>query len=782
MTIRLTLPKWLLQNEIGLGDAVTRGTAAVGLKPCTPCAQRAERLNQILVATPAADRARADNSRRAILANGNAVMAAVAVQHPLRPGKSEVEHVPRDEGTLESDTDNCCTYTVTLINKRRVRPRWLNCWWLLWLWPWLQAYKVRVTGTTGTTILGADPDEWSQTVALPNSVIWAPGTGGVIAPGDPTDSWIIDNDFLLSLGPVNSNDKTITIEWLGIGGLVLDKFHVRVPCHMGDKADDFETDWEQYTSVVKGGTSTSAYLEPEDCDPGDLDYRSSGSLEMGTPTCAVDSNGDNAYAVTFTLPGPPYYSFYQWTVDGTAQNGQSFAINTLLSPGPHEIHLVTVDNTNTMAAECVLNVDFTRPLPDFVWLVDECTRQVTLTSITENADTVVAWDWICPSPGVGVDLNGDTAQLNFSGVPDGAYEVTLRVTDHYGCQWEQMRTITVGGCEASWNVHYSWCVAKVDPNNKADVTVTFTNTSRACNATWQWNFGDPNADPQHPDTSTEANPTHIYQQASDGQSFPVTLSLSSTQPPCSSTITVPLMLAQRQGPVFTVKACPDGKVVCTTSEPNPVWIGSGLHAKIGWPYSTKDGSRVIYQYFSSGTYTISLTSTDSNGNTCTTRQTITVQLECCTRNAHTKLLSQPITVPLGGHNVQLRVKAKLAQNQAILWHRVKARTKLQRLNSHGRWRSYKSPDVIVQVAFNGTVYRSEWDPLAFDGSLFTGCICNVPEATHGTEMAPNRRKVRAVDGLGGPFQSRTGSIQSQHGVVVAGTSYIMANLSLGPPC
>lgn len=43
---RLRLPGFLIEEEIGLGDAVRRVTYAVGIKPCGGCEKRAEALNR----------------------------------------------------------------------------------------------------------------------------------------------------------------------------------------------------------------------------------------------------------------------------------------------------------------------------------------------------------------------------------------------------------------------------------------------------------------------------------------------------------------------------------------------------------------------------------------------------------------------------------------------------------------------------------------------------------------------------------------------------------------
>jgi hypothetical protein len=41
-----------LQKEIGAGDIVAKVTAALSIKPCTPCQKRREQLNRALKLTP----------------------------------------------------------------------------------------------------------------------------------------------------------------------------------------------------------------------------------------------------------------------------------------------------------------------------------------------------------------------------------------------------------------------------------------------------------------------------------------------------------------------------------------------------------------------------------------------------------------------------------------------------------------------------------------------------------------------------------------------------------
>ena len=46
---RVRLPGFLIEEEIGLGDAVKKVTYAIGIKPCSGCERRAAALNRWMV-------------------------------------------------------------------------------------------------------------------------------------------------------------------------------------------------------------------------------------------------------------------------------------------------------------------------------------------------------------------------------------------------------------------------------------------------------------------------------------------------------------------------------------------------------------------------------------------------------------------------------------------------------------------------------------------------------------------------------------------------------------
>jgi hypothetical protein len=47
--LKLKLPGFINENEIGLGDLIKKATSAIGINPCDGCEQRARLLNRWVV-------------------------------------------------------------------------------------------------------------------------------------------------------------------------------------------------------------------------------------------------------------------------------------------------------------------------------------------------------------------------------------------------------------------------------------------------------------------------------------------------------------------------------------------------------------------------------------------------------------------------------------------------------------------------------------------------------------------------------------------------------------
>lgn len=53
---QVRIPGFSAGDDVGLGDAITRVTSAVGIRSCTPCKRRAEALNQRVTFTGRSNR------------------------------------------------------------------------------------------------------------------------------------------------------------------------------------------------------------------------------------------------------------------------------------------------------------------------------------------------------------------------------------------------------------------------------------------------------------------------------------------------------------------------------------------------------------------------------------------------------------------------------------------------------------------------------------------------------------------------------------------------------
>lgn len=49
--IKVRLPGFISEKDVGLGDAIKHATMAIGIQPCAGCIRRAETLNQWVIFT-----------------------------------------------------------------------------------------------------------------------------------------------------------------------------------------------------------------------------------------------------------------------------------------------------------------------------------------------------------------------------------------------------------------------------------------------------------------------------------------------------------------------------------------------------------------------------------------------------------------------------------------------------------------------------------------------------------------------------------------------------------
>jgi len=61
---RVRLPGFVADEDVGLGDAITRGTSTFGIRPCGGCQRRAAALNRWIVFTERSRHASSKNRSR----------------------------------------------------------------------------------------------------------------------------------------------------------------------------------------------------------------------------------------------------------------------------------------------------------------------------------------------------------------------------------------------------------------------------------------------------------------------------------------------------------------------------------------------------------------------------------------------------------------------------------------------------------------------------------------------------------------------------------------------
>ncbi len=192
------------------------------------------------------------------------------------------------------------------------------------------------------------------------------------------------------------------------------------------------------------------------------------------------------------------------------------------APGNYNVTL-TVTNTSGCSSAIMMPVQINqKPIAAFLPSTPDCANQsITFTDQSTSVDgNIVQWLW---------DFGDGATQTVTSNQPlshiyanTGAYTVKLTVVSSFGCSSDLMsQLVTIHPVPA---VDFSLPAICLN-----DVYAQFNDKSTIADGseatfTYLWNFGDPNADPANPNTSTDQNPKHKYSQASN---YTVTLTVTS---------------------------------------------------------------------------------------------------------------------------------------------------------------------------------------------------------------------------------------------------------------
>ncbi|MDA3944045.1 MAG: PKD domain-containing protein [Bacteroidetes bacterium] len=289
------------------------------------------------------------------------------------------------------------------------------------------------------------------------------------------------------------------------------------------------------------------------------------------------------------------------------------ATHVYASSGIYDVSLlITTDNGCTSAVINTIEVE-PAPVAAFDYTASCANNDVQFSDLsqTNGAGTIVQWQWDFGDPLSGVD--------NFSGQQNpthqfssaGNFDVQLIITASNGCSDTVVNSISVDPEPV---------VAITVPSGTVCLGTPLVFSATGGNiVSWFWNFGDGN-------TSSQANPTHLYQFAGN---YTVTLDILDANG-CTATATENISVNELPTANFnnTAPGCPDESIYFTDLSISPnggisnwLWdFGDGNTVSIDAP----NDPDVSHIYTNAGTYNVTLTVTDVTGcEDSFTRQVVT---------------------------------------------------------------------------------------------------------------------------------------------------------------
>jgi len=243
------------------------------------------------------------------------------------------------------------------------------------------------------------------------------------------------------------------------------------------------------------------------------------------------------------------------------------------------------------------------PVASFTTNVTSGSNPLSVQFIDTSTNTPTKWFWSFGDGGVSEDSDPTHAYTI-----DGVYTVTLTVTN-------------ADGSHSITRANYITSLKSVAPpvagfvstgaTGSNPLSVKFVDASTNSPTSWVWSFGDGGS-------SIEQNPTHTY--TSKGT---FTVTMTATNSGGSNTVTKDAYVTVSQDSV-----APTASFVATTTSgftPFTVkFVDTSVNGPTSWVWTFGDGNSVFVQnpthtYTSEGTYTVTLTATNSMGSSTATK-------------------------------------------------------------------------------------------------------------------------------------------------------------------
>jgi len=331
----------------------------------------------------------------------------------------------------------------------------------------------------------------------------------------------------------------------------------------------------------------------------------------GTP-----SSGTAPLTVTFTDSTINVPTIWQWNFgDGSSENSTvKNPVHTYLAPGTYTVTLTASNAGGSSTATKTSYITMSgamipAPVAGFTGtpLSGTAPLTVTFTDSTTNGPTVWQWNF-----GDGSSVNSTVKNPVHVYLNSGTYTVSLTASNAGGSS-TAIRTsyIAVSGAMIPAPVAG---FTGTPPSGTAPLTVTFTDSTTNGPAVWQWNFGDNTTD-------TVQNPVHVYLNPGT-----YTVSLTASNAGGSSTATKTSYIAVSGAMTPAPVAGFTGTPPSGTAPLTVTFTDSTTNGPAVWQWNFGDGSSVnstvknpVHVYLNPGTYTVSLTASNTGGSSTATK-------------------------------------------------------------------------------------------------------------------------------------------------------------------
>jgi gliding motility-associated-like protein len=239
-------------------------------------------------------------------------------------------------------------------------------------------------------------------------------------------------------------------------------------------------------------------------------------------SCIIDSA---RFVSTATVPAGNSITQWNWTIQPNVAKTGSTIAHLFTASGTYNVAHAVRSNFGCVSDTVIKPVTVNpRPVAAFNLSGPYCiNRPITFANTSTTAvGTITRWYWLMGNGQV-FDRNSG-APFTYAYPATGTYTVKLVVTSGTGCPSDTVQqTITVGTIPMPAFTLPEVCLQ--------DAFAEFTNTTTISDGTinqvtYLWNFGNPNATPGNPNSSTQTNGRHRY---SSSGNFNVKLVATSNQ-------------------------------------------------------------------------------------------------------------------------------------------------------------------------------------------------------------------------------------------------------------